>query len=164
MKSINYMYEPHILSDTMKPYSFGLDIVVTNSNMSANWHRNPEFLCFTDGEGRVICDGEIFNVKKGDIFVANSNCMHAIHSDSRVQYHCLIIDADFCIENGIDVDRITFDSVINDRSIFGKYIEIAEEVCANREFKNTAIRASILSFLVEASRGYISTSTATIKG
>jgi len=155
MKSINHMYEPHILFDTMKPYSFVSDIVVTNSTMSANWHRNLEFLCFTDGKGRVICDGEVFEVKSGDIFVANSNRMHAIHSDSRVQYHCLIIDADFCIENGIDVDRIIFESVIKDDDIFEKYIAIIEEISANKEFKNTAIRASILSFLVAVTRGYI---------
>ena len=155
MKSINSMYEPHILYDPRTPYSFAADTVITNSQMSANWHRNPEFLCFLHGEGRVICDGEVFEVKKGDIFVANSNCMHAIHSDSKIQYHCLIIDADFCIENGIDIDRITFTPVINARNIHDKYISITKEIETKGEFQNAAIRAALLNFLVGISREYV---------
>lgn len=155
MKSINYMFEPHILFDTRIPYLFHEDIIVTDTKMSANWHRNTEFLCFIEGEGRVICDGEVYEVRKGDIFVANSNCMHAIHSDTKVIYHCLIIDADFCIENGIDVDRVNFNPVINDKDIFDKYITITEEIQTSGDFQNTAIRASLLNFLVGLTRGYI---------
>ena len=58
MKSINYMYEPHILPDVRLPYLYHDNLLISDSKMIANWHRNVEFLRFYSGEGRVVCDGE----------------------------------------------------------------------------------------------------------
>lgn len=155
MKSVNYKYEPHILPDARLPYLYHGNLLISDSKMIANWHRNIEFLRFYSGTGRVICDGESFDVKKGDVFVANSNCMHAVHSDTGVTYQCLIIDSDFCQENGIDTDKIVFRSIIDDDALAEKFDEVAREINSDNEFRNAAIRSTVLDFLVYLSRNYI---------
>ncbi|MBQ4630244.1 MAG: helix-turn-helix transcriptional regulator [Clostridia bacterium] len=159
MKSLNYTYEPHILPDARTPYLYHDKIKVTGSKMIPNWHRNVEFLRFFSGEGRVICDGESFTVGEGDIFVANSNCMHAIHSDTGVVYQCLIIDADFCQENGVDTDKIAFTPYIHDEALVRKYDSIVHEIHTESDFRVTAIRSSVLNFLLYLSRNYLDKNT-----
>ncbi|MBQ4527565.1 MAG: helix-turn-helix transcriptional regulator [Clostridia bacterium] len=155
MKSLNYTYEPHILPDARTPYLYHDKIKVTGSKMIPNWHRNVEFLRFFSGEGLVICDGEPFEVGEGDIFVANSNCMHAVHSNSGIVYQCLIVDADFCQENGIDTDKIAFKPCIHDETLIQKYDDIVSEISSENAFRITAIRSTVLAFLLHLSRNYL---------
>jgi len=155
MNSLNYTYEPHILPDARTPYLYHDKIKVTGSKMIPNWHRNVEFLRFFSGEGRVICDGESFAVGEGDIFVANSNCMHAVHSESGVVYQCLIIDADFCQENGIDTDKIAFTPHIHDEELVRKFDDIVCEINSEDKFRITAIRSAVLNFILYLSRNHL---------
>ena len=134
-KRVETRYEAHIVSEEGLPFVFHKDTVRKNDWYDiANWHRNIEILFFTEGEGTAICDTNTYEVVPGDIIVINSNSIHYVKSESVVKYYCLIIDADFCVANGIATDSITFLNHIRDENAQKKYKKIIEEYASRKEY------------------------------
>ena len=69
------------------------------------------------GAGEVLYAAERYNFTPGDIITINPNNPHNFASkcDKGINYDCLIVDALFCKENGIDIDNLNFDIRINDQ-------------------------------------------------
>ena len=155
----NLIYEPHIIKDPLIPFFFHTDIEQKNNKCCVlNWHTNIELLYCTDGEGTVICENTKYTFEKGDIFVVNANELHDIISDSEVTYFCLILDKDFCAENGIDTEYLHFTAKIRDEELNRLYEDVAEAYNYFGVCRATKIRCAVLSLLIKLRTDYTESS------
>ena len=123
-----------------------------------NWHTNPEIILITDGSGTVQYGGETLKIKKGDTVIVNSGALHCFFSDGTMDFIGIIIDDDFCKENGISPESLDFERIVNDSraeelvrlcaAIIGQYQEKREPILAAKA------RAQILELLVFLAEGH----------
>lgn len=143
------MYEPHIIKDPLIPFIFHADTVDSGSEICyMNWHTNIEILYCTEGDGFVTCETSKYPFSKGDVFVINSNVLHSFDTDGEMKYFCLILDRDFCIDNGIDTEYVHFTELIKDtetRALYGKVVEAYNYIGLCRA---TKIRCAVLELLI----------------
>lgn len=111
---IDIKYEHHLMPNPDLPFIFHTDICIHNESGVANWHENTEFLYCIQGKGTVSCDTSDIGMKKGDTVIINARQLHTVSSDSKVKYHCLIIDNGFFKDNGIDIENLSFSQRICD--------------------------------------------------
>lgn len=131
------------------------ETLCTPTSGSFNWHSNIEILYFTQGSGYVHCEGDKTEVKKGDIFVVNSNMPHAFSTDSSVAYYCLIPDGDFCLANGINSAGIQFSSHITDDPVLSNMFEKFTDIFYSSEvYRDAMLRALLLNMLIHLATGY----------
>lgn len=135
------------------PFIFHNSLSPSRGSTVLNWHKNIEIIYCTAGCGIAQIDSLKFNFKKNDIIIVNPNEIHSFSSVGSVTYQCLIIDNDFCIENGLDAQKMKFSSFINDNVLEALFIAVAREINAYREnmtsIRAARIRREILSFLIE---------------
>lgn len=150
-------YETHLLCDSAFPYIFHRDTCIrTRRNDAGNWHTNMEILCITGGSGQCICDAKSYEVTKGDLVVIGSNVIHTATSEGELRYDCLIIDRDFCRENRLPVEFISFPTVIHgDAALFSCFCGVRDAIFAPEDaFRAARVRAAMLTFLVPLYAGY----------
>ncbi len=145
----NLTYEPHIIKDPLIPFIFHADTATHDSKMCyMNWHTNIEILYCTEGEGFVNCETKRYPFSKGDIFVVNSNELHSFNTDGEMKYFCLILDRDFCINNGIDTEYIRFTELIKDKELERLYNGVVEAYNYFGICRATKIRCAVLELLI----------------
>lgn len=111
---MNY-YESHGLQNKELPFIYKERKTMPGALHSdaSNWHENIEILYITDGACKICNNGRIFTAKEGDIFLINANHLHSITADGEeFCFRYLIVDRTFCLENGIDTNRIFFDTQV----------------------------------------------------
>ena len=123
-----------------------------------NWHTTPEIILITDSTGTVKYGGETLKIKKGDTVIVNSGALHCFFSDGTMDFIGIIIDDDFCKENGISPESLDFERIVNDSraeelvrlcaAIIGQYQEKREPILAAKA------RAQILELLVFLAEGH----------
>lgn len=111
-----------------------------------NWHENIEILHFTDGEGYVSCDECDFKVQKDDVIIVNSNVLHSFSTESTMEYHCIIIDRDFALKNGVDTSKLQFNEYISSDKQLIDYFEKIYSV-TSKECEYIDIAAVVLPAL-----------------
>ena len=122
------IYEHHLALKQNKLYPFKLGHTQNNSGDSiSNWHKNIELLYFVDGTAFVQYGAEDFPVKKDDIVVVNSGVLHRPYSKNHIEYYLLIIDEEFFIENGIDIENCIFEKCFNDSVTKELFFNIVRE-------------------------------------
>lgn len=145
-------YENHMLENELLPFIFHYDIIsdnVSEFNGFGNWHENPEFLYFTKGSGEVRCNDAVYHVQKGDLAVINSDCFHAVSSQDRIEYYCLIVDLEFFRSNGIPIDDISFLPIVRNAGC-GKSFEALERLYKEHpELCFAKIRSEVLGLIIE---------------
>ena len=147
------VYELHNLTET--PIIFHYDSVRKKRLPDrANWHENVEILLVNNGEGRLTCAEEQIPLAANDIVVIDSGLLHRIESDTEVSYHCLIVDEAFCRRNGLAPGACTFPRIIRDGALADQYHKIAEAYISDDPYREAALRAAVLSFMVSLLRGY----------
>lgn len=142
------LYELHGLDGGKLPFIFHRDTVRLGAGRSTNWHENPEFLFVIGGEGVMTCDFEPSQVRCGDIFVINSDCLHSMNSDSSMTYYCLIVDTSFCLANGLDPRVLTFQRKINDSAAAGLFYAAASAFADVSPLRETKVKAAVLNLLL----------------
>ena len=153
------VFESHLLGSKILPFIYHSDTQKHNMTDSPdmNWHPNIELLYFTDGDGKVFCGTQTYEVAAGDLFIVNSNMPHAVASEETVRYHCLIVDNDFCLANDIDSENTVFQTPVQDRRIRELFESVVEEFHSALPFQNAGIRSRILDLLVFLARNYAET-------
>ncbi len=146
MPTPSYEHHDYLIKDTYSPFIFHTDGAPGMGY--SNWHRNPEFLYCIEGTGEVICDNVKYSFSPGDTVVINSNVLHVIKSDTKVIYHCLIIDRSFFSQNGLKCEDYEFDTLIKSE----KLEKLMNTICKLFESPSTPlnrakIRASVLFYL-----------------
>lgn len=150
----NAFYERHsykIYKGKQLPFICHSDYLPADSMITrVHWHENPEFLRCKEGGGETLCAAERYDFDPGDIFVINPNEPHNFNSKSQegVNYDCLIVDAMFCKENGIDIEKLRFETKICD-SVACEYYDKAFKACMeDTEFQSLTARTYVLQFLL----------------
>ena len=121
-------YEHHAALTKDKLCPFKTHSAKGSRNTPCNWHRNIELLHFTGSSGSIQYGAEEIAVSAGDTVIVNSGTLHSIHSDTGLDYYCLIIDERFCLENGIDTSRLRFTPTVRDRELSKLIVSAAEEI------------------------------------
>ena len=150
-------YEKHVLANPALPFIFHVDHLCHKTTpQRGNWHENIEILCFIEGEGNVRLNARNFSVSPGDIVVVNSNCLHEFSTDSKMKYHCLIIDRSFCVANYIDTNKIHFKSQFKDEKLTHYFNDLRHnfEMAESVAWRTQTIRALVLSLLTEVCKKY----------
>lgn len=150
---MNNYYENHNLENKELPFvSHKLHCNPDGSGFcESNWHEEIELLCITGGDGLVFDDGEIISVVEGDIVVVNSNRLHTLAAkDKKLDYHYLIVGRSFCISNGFDTSKVTFETLIRDGALFGLMKEL-DEIYSEKiddEYVVPSIRCLVLRIML----------------
>ncbi len=153
----NYIYEYHIHVDPSFPIIFHKDVLDEyRPSIYMHYHENLEILYFLDGKANINCDHKVFEAKKGDIIILNSNELHSIDSiDSSCIYYCLILNTKLIFPNEL-LKEIRFNSKINDSFIESKFKFIESEMKMNKDFFKEFIKSDIIQILIHLYRNYIS--------
>ncbi len=109
-------YEHHTIKSvfgSICPFKVEFDTAEPDS--MANWHKNPEIIYITDGDGSVQCGSQCYNAHKGDIFVINTETIHNVLSSGNMGYYFIIIDEEFCRDNGIELESYRFEPLVSDK-------------------------------------------------
>ena len=149
-------YENHVHEDPRFPiilHKYSTRLVT--EEYSVNWHESIEILYFIDGYAKIISDTQYIMAQSGDIVVINSNHLHEILSLSEsCCYHCLIPDKVLCEECNIPVLKLNFTPVIKDKSLCDLMDQIIEESESAQPYYQAAIKAKVISLLVNLTRFY----------
>lgn len=154
----NFTYETHIMTDPLLPFIFHRDTSVQHENLS-NWHENIEILFAISGLGYVNCNTKHYSFGAQDIFVVNSDFLHATGSDGELVYHCLIIDKSFCESNGIPTSQIRFRALIRNAELSDNFRRIVAAFDrygnGSDRFAAADIRYEVLGLLRRLCRDHI---------
>lgn len=108
-------YESHIgLADEQLSVIFKSDAVTPESrNNRIHWHEGVELLFITNGSGYMFCDSQKIPLTKGNIAIANANCLHKAASDkTEMTYEYLILEPPLFELFSLPPQSITFKSII----------------------------------------------------
>ena len=147
-------FESHNLSNKRIPFVFHRD----EHDITAcvpNWHNNIEILYFTRGKGTAIIDSESIPVSPHDIIFINSNNIHTVYSNTSVAYCCLIVDSDFCTENGINVTETDYKTLIRSEEAEVLFKKVINELDNDYQFKEAGCKSAVLELMVYLSRNFI---------
>ena len=150
---MNGYYEHHlkIKKDKLCPF---IVRYTDNSNYSTcNWHKNIELLLVTDGNGRIQYGKDMHKISTSDTVIISSGVLHQLFSDTTTfKYILMIIDEDFCKENGLDTSIFRFDKIIRDedteRLIRNAYERMKDYSAYNEPLAAARLRSAILSVLI----------------
>ena len=121
----------------------------------ANWHENLEIQYCNEGEGYVLLDGQRYEVKKGDLTVANSNSIHFTGTNNEIRFSVIIIDSQFCKDVDIDHTKLLFESVFQDENIVNIFNEIKEVYDSEDPCKTALYRMLALKLLIELRKHHL---------
>lgn len=146
-------YENHHLEDAPLPFIYKTGSVRPANHRfgSSNWHENIELLHIIEGDGSISVNGQVLQVGKGDIVMISTNQLHALAAgDVKMFYRYLIIDRSFCLANGFDSNKITFEIKIEDDHAL-KILESlhdAYESPADTPYRTLTVRSLVLQLLL----------------
>lgn len=153
-----------VTHEIFAPNVEGLPIVyhldeLKDKSCDINWHDAIELLLCTDGEGRLITDGKNLPFSVGDLAVINSNSIHGVARGKNTRYHCLIIDYEFCKQNGVDISRLQFDDVVRSETLNNLYLKLVDTVkglgSASSFYTVLYARTLLLEILLELCREHL---------
>ena len=151
-------YEVHKLGSGRLPFIFRDDEMHAGEKDFTHWHENIELLYFYEGDGVVTLDFRPKYTTAGDLVVVNSEKLHMVesaHAASPVKYYCLIIDIEFCAENGIPAADVFFkEHISGDEELRGKFLRVVSAYAGKEEYKETAVRVAVLDLLLILARKY----------
>ena len=119
-------YETHEFPNPLLPFIYHPCYHLVGEEVETNWHKNIEILCCLQGSGYVRNGSSICDFTENDIVVVNSDTLHTIGSSKSLKYSCLIIGNGFCADNGLNVENLTFQSVIRDSWMLEELKNIAD--------------------------------------
>lgn len=113
-----------------------------------HWHEHTEMLYFFDGKGKVACGGKIFDVKKGDLIIANQNELHTC-MEGICSYGCILLPPSF-----FDGSHAIFENIVRDAEVQRLAEKIFEEFSAEKTAYKSAVRAYTYMLVTVLTRNY----------
>ena len=122
----------------------------------SHMHSHIEIIRVIEGSGHCRCDDREYDIAEGDIVVFNSYTIHSIYSDTKMVFHCFIIDSIFCCDNGINVSNIQFNELIKDENLNKLFDDTVIQVHFHNSSPchETRIKISLLYLLVNLRENY----------
>lgn len=160
MDSPLYEHHPHeIFRDRRVPVICHRDLLRQreNSLFHMHWHENPEFIRFQAGTGYALVSSQRYEFLPGTLICVNPNEPHkfiAAGEDPHIIYDCMIVDAAFCQENGLDLSKLRFSPVVMD-DVAGELFDRAFEAFYETGPLHTlSARTAVLEFLLYLCRSH----------
>ena len=119
-------FEHHLQLKTNKLEPFKLHYLINRFDSPCNWHKNIEVIYITKGEGFIRYGTDEYALREGDLVIINSGSIHHLYSNTGIDYYCIIIDDEFCENNGIDIETYEFDKITRDEETASVFLEVAE--------------------------------------
>jgi len=154
-------YEKHRTDDD-QPIIFHTDIVKRNGTLTyideyakvvpkftAHWHENIELLYILEGECDVITNAVKIHAVPGDIALMNSNMVHMVEATTdEVKYYCLIVDANFLNNFGINIRHTVFERCISDKKTAELYLDAVKAIKGGDEYRLLDLKLALLTLAV----------------
>ena len=105
---ISSRYETHNIQNSVLPFIFHPSFKMERRVKIPNWHENIEILQCVNGEGFVHCGTTVIPLRIGSLVTVNSDVLHSIGTDTKLEYRCLILDNAFLVSNGIPAEELSF--------------------------------------------------------
>jgi len=146
-------YEHHtsLRKDKLCPFKIGINS--TAHSVPCNWHRNLEILWILKGSGKVQYGKHSHTVREGDIVIVNSGVLHRPYSEEWMQYCVIIVDEQFCEENGLDTTYRTYTECFQDAQterLLKNAAAHMKEYTAGADFLSIArVRLAMLELMIE---------------
>lgn len=149
-------FEHHLQLKTNRLEPFILHCLINRFDSPCNWHKNIEIIYILKGEGYIRYGTEEYALREGDLVAVNSGSIHHLYSNTGFDYYCIIIDDDFCENNGIDVEKCEFEKITRDEETVRVFLEAAEMMKDEILKKNSddrlavpKVRRAMLSFMIQ---------------
>ena len=113
-----------------------------------NWHENIEIILVTSEEGGLSYSADELRLREGDMVVINSGVIH--RPCAGLEFFYLIIDEEFCRENGISVREVEFERSFRDGESKALFIDVrrAMEEYSKGETIVADVRCAVLKLLL----------------
>lgn len=142
------VFESHIGLHDELPVFYHCDTIYPGPRV-ANWHDNIEILYTIDGEGEILCGARYYPAVRGDVFLVNTNEIHAVRANApHIKQICLIIDNEFCKRNGIPVHRLDFLHPIRDKAASELCDKLFAELSCKDEYRRAGASAALLNLML----------------
>ena len=128
------------------------------SACAPNWHDDIELLYCTEGEGEIISRGNLYHIKQNEFVIINSREIHQLLVPKKpIKYYYILIDYEYCLSNGIQLDFCIFESLINDTESIEKLNQVllAYKNKDAENFNDTALCLAILTFLLHLAKHHL---------
>lgn len=150
----NIEYEHHSKNTYLGYYCpFKVKFLKNSRNTTSNWHKNPEIIYVSQGEGVLQNDGKSYPMKQGNIFIINPETVHHIFSEKGIDYYFIIVDEEFCAQNGIAVGNYSFSIQVNDSDTKEKFLKLIKETEVYTEeytdISPAKVRNAVLDLLID---------------
>ncbi|MBQ4332221.1 MAG: helix-turn-helix transcriptional regulator [Clostridia bacterium] len=146
------VYEHHTYNDPQLPFLCHRDEVYSSEFPSLHWHEHLEFLHGISGVAQV--SAQHYPLETGDLVVVNTGEPHYVSTDTEAVYDCLIVNASFCRENGLDVDSIYLSPYIHDPEASRLHAAACAAIREEGPQRVIHIRLAVLHFLAYLSQHY----------
>lgn len=140
------VYEHHPYPDPQLPFLCHRDTVRNTRFADLHWHEHLEFLCGIAGKAQV--GAHRYPLERGDVVVLNTGEPHDVCTESEGIYDCLIVNAAFCRENGLDVDTLYLTPHIRDREAAQLHAAACAAFRETGPLRVLRTRAAVLRFLL----------------
>ena len=141
----NISYEHHPYNDPKLPFLCQRYSIKQMRISDLHWHEHLEFLHGLSGSGLV--GAHRYPLNAGDTVIINTGDPHNVCSETEVEYDCLIVNADFCRENGFDVDLVSLVPHIHDSEASRLISKACDAFRENGPLRVLHTRAAVLNFL-----------------
>ncbi len=152
-------YENQIYLKDNRLCPFNVHYHCRSFNEISNWHSNLEVILILEGTGCFQYGADTLQVKPGDIIVVNAKVLHRVHKNEDLLYHCLILDEEFCIDNGIFTNHLQFRRQFRSKKT-ERLCRLAAESYMQYERGRTALngaktRNAVLSLLIDLNENHL---------
>ena len=115
-----------------------------------------EVIYIMQGFLEVNCDDNHYECYPGDVFLVNSKKFHQIFGEKDTKVIVYIVDHDFCLNNGINVENIFFRDSITDENL-NKLLFDIEDLYYDRKYpyRIAALRSKTLEFMMYLIKNHI---------
>ncbi len=140
------VYEHHPYENPQLPFLCHRDKIRRTDFFTLHWHEHLEFLHGLSGSAQV---GVLHHpLEVGNVVVVNSGEPHNVCSATESVYDCLIVNAAFCRENGLDAEAMYFSPSIADPEAGRLHAEACAALRAVGPLQVLRARMAVLRFLL----------------
>lgn len=143
-------YEFHKTEKGELPFFFHHDTILPNTKdaLRRHWHPNIEILLVTHGGGLAHSAGEKISFSVGDILIFNSGYTHSIDTyQEETRYYCLIPHREFCLDNELDTDLLSFPLRIRDKEATAYYRKFIDLFDSDHPYRRAGTCVALLNLL-----------------
>jgi AraC-like DNA-binding protein len=152
----DYYHQINTLEDPQLPCIVNFQRYMPGQGfISVHWHDELEILRIVSGNGKILNNMETLESKPGDSVIVNTDTLHNIvNLSSTLELEMVMINKDFLLKNQIDLDNLSFPSLVHDDKVNDSIHSILQEEAGKGRYYKPLIRSKIIDLMVYLCRNY----------